>query len=76
MFVGEINKTRRIRKVVISTNIAETSLTISDVVYVVDSGKLRERQFDASKGISALVEGWISQVLTLICILVTICVYL
>jgi len=30
-----------IRKVVIATNIAETSLTISDVSLVVDSGKLK-----------------------------------
>ena len=29
------------RKVVLATNIAETSLTIEDVVYVVDSGKLK-----------------------------------
>ena len=31
------------RKVVLATNIAETSLTIEDVVYVVDSGKLKVR---------------------------------
>ncbi len=33
----------RARKVVLATNIAETSLTIEDVVYVVDSGKLKVR---------------------------------
>ncbi len=32
-----------VRKVVLATNIAETSLTIEDVVYVVDSGKLKVR---------------------------------
>lgn len=32
---------RGTRKVVLATNIAETSLTIEDVVYVVDSGKLK-----------------------------------
>ncbi|CAL8464644.1 g4179 [Coccomyxa elongata] len=49
------------RKVVLATNIAETSLTIEDVVYVVDSGKLKERRYDASRGMSLLVEDWVSR---------------
>lgn len=55
------------RKVVISTNIAETSLTIPDVVYVVDSGKLKERRFDAGRGIAMLVEDWVAKVGTAKC---------
>ncbi|GAB4817860.1 hypothetical protein N2152v2_004906 [Parachlorella kessleri] len=49
-----------VRKIVLATNIAETSLTIEDVVYVVDSGKLKERRYDAGRGMSLLVEDWVS----------------
>ncbi len=33
------------RKIVLATNIAETSLTIEDVVYVVDTGRHKERRY-------------------------------
>ena len=49
------------RKLVISTNIAETSITIPDVVFVVDSGRQRTKQYDARRGISSLQEEWVSQ---------------
>ena len=52
---------RHTRKVVLSTNIAETSVTIPDVVYVVDAGKLRERQYDPHRGVSSLVEVHVSK---------------
>jgi ATP-dependent RNA helicase DHX29 len=48
------------RKIVLSTNIAETSLTIEDIVYVVDSGKVKERRYDAKRAMSLLVETWVS----------------
>ncbi|OQO01344.1 hypothetical protein B0A48_12899 [Cryoendolithus antarcticus] len=34
------------RKIILSTNIAETSITVTDVKHVVDTGKLRDRRYD------------------------------
>ncbi|GAB2229700.1 hypothetical protein Droror1_Dr00013952 [Drosera rotundifolia] len=50
-----------LRKVIIATNIAETSLTIDDVVYVIDSGKHKENRYDPRKKLTSMVEDWISQ---------------
>jgi ATP-dependent helicase HrpB len=43
------------RKVILSTNVAETSLTIEGVRIVVDSGLVRVAQFDPHRGMSGLV---------------------
>ncbi|XP_069118914.1 putative ATP-dependent RNA helicase DHX57 [Argopecten irradians] len=43
-----------VTKIVISTNIAETSITIDDVVYVIDAGMMKEKRYDASKGMESL----------------------
>ncbi|KAK9819858.1 hypothetical protein WJX72_003380 [[Myrmecia] bisecta] len=50
-----------IRKIVVATNIAEASLTIEDVEFVIDTGKLKERRYDANRGMSLLVEDWVSR---------------
>ena len=41
-------------KVILSTNIAETSVTISGVRYVIDSGLVKMRTYKNSTGIDAL----------------------
>jgi ATP-dependent helicase HrpB len=43
------------RKVILSTNVAETSLTIDGVCVVIDSGLARISQFDVRRGMSGLV---------------------
>lgn len=49
------------RKIVVSTNIAETSITIPDCVAVVDSGRGKSVHFDAQANTSRLVESWCSR---------------
>ena len=50
-----------IRKIIISTNIAETSITINDVVYVIDSGKEKQKSYDSVSHSSSLKAQWISK---------------
>ncbi|KAI7957273.1 hypothetical protein MJO28_004368 [Puccinia striiformis f. sp. tritici] len=48
-----------VRRVILSTNIAETSVTIPDVVFVVDTGKIKEKRFDPQRHLSALITAWV-----------------
>ncbi|XP_017470860.1 PREDICTED: putative ATP-dependent RNA helicase DHX57 [Rhagoletis zephyria] len=49
------------RKIVLSTNIAETSLTIDDCVFVVDYGLMKEKRFDANRNMESLELVWVSR---------------
>ena len=49
------------RRIILSTNIAETSVTIPDVQYIVDTGKLREKRYDQTRRITKLQCTWISK---------------
>ncbi|XP_052556919.1 3'-5' RNA helicase YTHDC2 isoform X1 [Tympanuchus pallidicinctus] len=50
-----------IRKIILSTNVAETSITVNDVVFVIDSGKMKEKSFDALSCVTMLRTVWISK---------------
>lgn len=52
---NEIFKKTDKRKVVIATNIAETSLTVPGVVHVIDSGLIKQMQFNPHTGIKTLM---------------------
>ncbi|MDA0721609.1 MAG: ATP-dependent helicase HrpB [Proteobacteria bacterium] len=49
------------RKIVLSTSIAETSLTIPDIRVVVDAGRARRARFDPGSGMSRLVTERVSR---------------
>lgn len=48
-----------VRRIILSTNIAETSITIPDVVYVVDTAKIKENRYDPERHMSSLVSAWV-----------------
>ncbi|TPX07142.1 uncharacterized protein E0L32_010943 [Thyridium curvatum] len=48
------------RKVVVATNVAETSITIDDIVAVIDSGRVKETSFDPMNNMRKLEETWAS----------------
>jgi len=50
------------RRCIVATNIAETSVTIDGIVYVVDSGVFKQKEYDPQTGIDSLKVRSISKV--------------
>lgn len=55
----EVEKEERL--VVVATNVAETSLTIPGIKYVVDTGRVKVKNYDSKTGMECYEVDWISQ---------------
>jgi ATP-dependent RNA helicase DHX37/DHR1 len=49
------------RLCVVATNVAETSLTIPNIRYVVDTGKTKQLKYNIASGIQSFEINWISK---------------
>eukprot|EP00435_Cladocopium_sp_Y103_P041104 s1346_g11.t1 len=52
---------RGVRKIILSTNIAETAITIDDIDTVIDCGRAKETSYDAFLRVPTLNTSWISK---------------
>ncbi|KAL6428532.1 hypothetical protein ACFW04_007875 [Cataglyphis niger] len=50
-----------VRKIILATDIAETGITVSDVVYVIDSAIRKESRWDNDKDLLYISNRWVSQ---------------
>jgi len=50
-----------VRKVILATNIAETSITVEGIKYVVDSGVVKSKSFNTKTGMESLAETDVSK---------------
>nr|CAD7265409.1 unnamed protein product [Timema shepardi] len=58
---ARVFQTPSARLCVVATNIAETSLTIPDIKYVVDTGRVKTRLYDRLTGVSTFAVTWTSK---------------
>lgn len=49
------------RKIILATNIAETSVTLDGIRYVIDSGKCKSREFNSTTGMESLTVADVSK---------------
>lgn len=56
-----IRPPKGVRKIILSTPLAETSITIDDVVFVINAGKMRKPFFDFEKNATVLEDQWITK---------------
>ena len=49
------------RRIIVATNIAETSITVDGVVYVVDPGVVKQKEYDPQTGMETLAVTRISK---------------
>ncbi|PPJ58872.1 hypothetical protein CBER1_04431 [Cercospora berteroae] len=49
------------RKIILATNVAETSLTIDGIKYVFDCGRSKDKQYHIETGVQQFVVDWISK---------------
>lgn len=49
------------QKIILATNVAETSITIDAVAYVIDTGRVKEKSYDSLGNAFALSVNWISK---------------